>query len=280
MSVVGPRAGVTCFAERAVTGPRSLPTGLSRLVAVVPELASAVLDRIDDDLLALRQAPCRDRLADEAFLRTAIALSLQASAVLTGPDLAALADHIRALAQRAAPLGTVQRFHGAGVAHLFTELWSRAEPGDLNELLHLSRSSVAHHIEVERLLLQVYSPSSDSGRCVRTHGRPRPNCCCTVWSSRAAGLTRRSTWWWFARDHHPPKAPARRRAVGGRRGTPAPARARHPRPGERGDVAGGPPVDGGAAGTADRWHGRRRAGWHRRAAAATSPSLSAWRQAW
>lgn len=166
MSVTAPLAGIAPLAGRPATRLPAVRTGPDRAAALVHELACAVLARIDADVPALRVAPWRDRAADEALLRTAIVLDLEASTVGGGAHpvvLAPLAVHFRALVRRAAPLHSAQRFHRAGVTCLFAELWARAQPGDMDELLRLSRSSVAHNDEVERLLVQVYDGARDRG---------------------------------------------------------------------------------------------------------------------
>lgn len=151
--------------SRSETGP--VRPDLSRLLPGVPEVVAAVLQRIEADLPELDEAGWRSRAADEAMLLFELRRWLQLCELDQGydaADLARFAAHFATMARRGAPLRAVQRFCRATVAHTFTVLWSRAEPGDVTELLRLSRWVSRHNGVVERLLVRTYCELLDPGR--------------------------------------------------------------------------------------------------------------------
>ncbi len=140
----------------------SRPAGrvrVSRFAALVPEIVVAVLARVEAEMPELALAPWRDHAADIAWLSFELErrIDLAARGVpLQEPDLARFATFYRGAARRGAPLPVLQHFTRATVAHSFTELWARAEPEDVTDLLRLSRWISRHNVAVERLLVQVY----------------------------------------------------------------------------------------------------------------------------
>lgn len=148
---------------RMVSG-EPVPT---RFMDDVPNIVSAVLSRIDAELPEFRDAGWRGRAADEALLIFELYRRLELSErdrEYSDADISEFAVHFRAMARRGAPLRAVQRFCRATVAHTFTELWGRAEPGDVAELLRMSRWLSRHNGVVERLLVQVYCEQLDATR--------------------------------------------------------------------------------------------------------------------
>jgi hypothetical protein len=139
---------------------------MSRFLPAVPEIAQVVLALVEEEVPELRDAPWRDRAADEDLLR----FELERRLVLAGQgegygeaDLAELAARFGALARAGAPLRVVQQFSRTAVAHAFAELWARAEPGDVTELLRLSQWLARHNGVVERLLVQSYCALLEPG---------------------------------------------------------------------------------------------------------------------
>lgn len=140
---------------------------LTRSMDDVPGIVSAVLSRIDAEHPEFRDAGWRGRAADEALLIFELYRRLDLSErdrEYSDADLSEFAVHFRAMARRGAPLLAVQRFCRATVAHTFTELWGRAEPGDVAKLLRMSRWLSRHNGAVERLLVQVYCEQLDASR--------------------------------------------------------------------------------------------------------------------
>jgi PucR C-terminal helix-turn-helix domain len=126
-----------------------------------------VLQRIDVEFPEPETDGWRGRPADEALLVFELTRRLELAergAPYTAADLDEFARHFRAMAGRGAPLRSVQRFCRATIAHTFTELWGRAEPGDVTELLRMSRWLSRHHATVEKLLVQVYCEQLDPVR--------------------------------------------------------------------------------------------------------------------
>jgi hypothetical protein len=168
--MVAPAAPVDLIASSradTATAPPGASIRLSRFLPAVPEIVTAVLERIESDLPELRTAAWRGRAADEAMLLFELRRRLELCEQNRGfddADLARFAAHFATMARRGAPLRTVQRFCRAAIAHTFTELWSRAEPGDVTELLRLSRWLSRHNGPVERLLVQTYCELLDPGR--------------------------------------------------------------------------------------------------------------------
>ncbi|HXV93749.1 MAG TPA: helix-turn-helix domain-containing protein [Pseudonocardia sp.] len=140
---------------------------LGRFLAQVPEIVAAVLDRIDDELPELGSASWRDRAAEDDLLRFLLRRRLELCERGSGfepDDLAFVGGHFADIARRGAPLPLVQQFFRASIANTFIEMWARAEPGDVNEILRLSRWLSRHNPVLERLLVQVYCELMDPGR--------------------------------------------------------------------------------------------------------------------
>ncbi len=178
-----PRVVVGTRGTAAVRSPG--PARLSRFVPDAPEIVAAVLRRIDVESPEPEVVEWRERPADEALLVFELTRRLELAergAPYSADDLAEFARHFRAMMGRGAPLRSAQRFCRATIAHTFTELWGRAEPGDVTELLRMSRWLSRHHTTVEKLLVQVYCErldpvrrSADRGTAVAEHllaGRP------------------------------------------------------------------------------------------------------------
>lgn len=145
-----------------------MPLRVDRFAASVPEIARAVLARVDADA-DVRDGEWRDREADLEWLENVLArrIELAGRNVPPGPaDLARSAAYFRTAARRGAPLRAMQRLTRASVAHGLTELWARAEPEDVTELLRLSHWIARHNGAVERLLVQVYCEQLDPERAV------------------------------------------------------------------------------------------------------------------
>jgi hypothetical protein len=126
-----------------------------------------VLALVERDLPELVGAPWRDRATEREWLTTELRRRLDLAARGAAPtdqDLARVGALARAAARRGAPLVAVQRFLRATVAHSLTELWARAEPEDVTELLRLSRWIAQHNGALERLLVGVYCEQLDPGR--------------------------------------------------------------------------------------------------------------------
>lgn len=160
-----PAVDLTAGPDGVLRPVRRVP--VSRFAGLVPEIVVAVLARVEADLPELALAPWRDHAADIAWLSFELGrrIDLAASGVpLSDPDLARFAAFYRGAARRGAPLSALQQFTRATVANSFTELWARAEPEDVTDLLRLSRWIARHNVAVERLLVQVYCELLDPQR--------------------------------------------------------------------------------------------------------------------
>jgi hypothetical protein len=143
------------------------PARLSRFVPDAPEIVAAVLRRADAEFPEPESGGWRGSAAEAALLVFELTRRLELAehgAPYGTDDLDEFARHFRLIAGRGAPLRSVQRFCRATIAHTFTELWGRAEPGDVTELLRMSRWLSRHHATVERLLVQVYCEQFDPAR--------------------------------------------------------------------------------------------------------------------
>jgi hypothetical protein len=163
--MLAPAAPVAMPSQRA--GRTGSPGALGRFLPAVPDIVEAALVRIEAGLPELASAPWRNRSADEAFLRFELARRLELceqGAGFEDDDLARFAGHFTAMARRGAPLLTVQRFCRSAIVDTFSELWARAEPADVTQLLALSRWLSWHQGAVERLLVQAYEDESDPDR--------------------------------------------------------------------------------------------------------------------
>ncbi len=149
----------------APTAPR--PLRVTRFVDAAPEIARAVLGRIEEDIPEIRDGAWRDRDADRRWLETELRRRLELAERGTGPDerdLDRSGAHFREAARCGAPLPAMQRFLRASVAYSLTEHWARAAPEDVTELLRLSRWMARHNGTVERLLVQAYCEQLDPDR--------------------------------------------------------------------------------------------------------------------
>lgn len=143
------------------------PLRVNRFADMAADIAGVVLDRVADDVPDLLGATWRNGEADREWLATDLARRIELagrSASLEETDLARFASYVRAAVRRGAPLPSMQRFLRASVAHSLTELWARAEPEDVTELLRLSRWMARHNGAVERMLVQVYCEHLDPDR--------------------------------------------------------------------------------------------------------------------
>jgi PucR C-terminal helix-turn-helix domain len=163
-----------------MTAPAAVPAGIagpertgsgpvrsSRFLPFVDGIVAEVLARIEVDMPELVSSDWRRRADEKEFLTFELRRRLVLCAKGTGFDAADLdrfAGYFSASARRGAPLRTMQRFLRASIAYSFTELWARAEPGDVTALLRLSRWLSRHHGPVERLLVKTYCELLTPGR--------------------------------------------------------------------------------------------------------------------
>jgi|GEM_PF-1456296 len=143
------------------------PITLSRFLPLVPEIVVEVLARIESDLPEFATAAWRSRGEDETFLMVELGRQLELCERGVGfedADLLRFAAHFAGMARRGAPLPAVQRFCRSAIVDTFSELWARAEPGDVTELLRFSQWLSRNNGAMERLLVTIYSGQLDPGR--------------------------------------------------------------------------------------------------------------------
>lgn len=138
---------------------------LNRLPGLVPDLVPAVLAGVERQVPEVRGAPWRDQAAEVAWLTFELSRSMELAdrgGIPNRDDLERFASHYRAAARRGVPMRTMQRFCRATVAQTLTELWARAQPEDVTDLLRLSRWIARHNRALERLLVRVYCELLDT----------------------------------------------------------------------------------------------------------------------
>jgi hypothetical protein len=148
----------------AVPQSRSRPPGnsggLRRLVLALPEIVAAVLARMKIELPDLAAARWRRQVAESAFLEAELRRGMDLFArgsSLEDSDLGRYAAHFTDTAGSAAPLPTMQRFCRSLIVEIFSELWARAEPGEVKDLLRFSRWIARQNRVVEHLLVTTYA---------------------------------------------------------------------------------------------------------------------------
>jgi PucR C-terminal helix-turn-helix domain len=162
----------------AVPRPRTAPPrssgGLRRLVPALPEIVATVLARIDVELPDLAAAGWRRRMAEDSLLHAELLRGMDLFArgsSLEEADLRRYAAHFTATASSAATLLSMQRFCRSLIVEIFSELWARAEPGDVVELLRFSQWISRQNRVAEHLLAAIHAGREPAGPTVADRRR-------------------------------------------------------------------------------------------------------------